>query len=503
MAEEIKILECNCVNSKFSLDYHCMQTCIKKYADSLGDSIARSFKEMEDLENGALVNLDEERMVGHYWLRNASIAPTEKIAMDIESSLASICDFTEQIHSGKIAAASGKRFKHLIVAGIGGSQLGFQFLAEAMKSGAEKMIPHTIDNSDPEGIETLLAKIGDELSETLVIFISKSGGTVEVKNMIIEVKAVFAKKDIPFEKHFVAITMARSSMHKMAEDEKWLAVFPTWDWVGGRVSVMSSVGLLPLSLLGVHITQLLDGAKAMDILTREKDAMHNPAMLLAVIWNYFLTEKKITTMVTLPYKDRLSFFSRYLQQLVMESLGKEKTRRGNKIHAGLTVYGNKGSTDQHAYVQQLREGVRDFFTIFFLVKKDRGGKAPIVNHSTITTGDYLWAFGLGTQQALFERGRESVLITMDEITPNTLGGLIALFERAVGFYASMLNINAYNQPGVEAGKVCAEDIVTLQEKVKQLLQETKDATPERIAQTVGSSDLRLIRYLVWHCRANQ
>jgi glucose-6-phosphate isomerase len=322
--------------------------------------------------------------------------------------------------------------------------------------------------------------------------------------MILELQVAFSTKKIPFEKHFIAVTMQGSPMEKVAREENWLNVFPTWDWVGGRVSVFSSVGLLPLALLGISINDLLFGAREMDKITRNKTVINNPAMLLSVAWKYFKEERKITTMVTLPYKDRLSFFSRYLQQLVMESLGKNKTRQGEKTCTGLTVYGNKGSTDQHAYVQQLREGICDFFTLFLLVKKDRDNIAPIVNHSTITTGDYLWAFCLGTQKALFEKNRESILLTMDKISPTVIGALIALFERAVGFYAYMLNVNAYNQPGVEAGKICAEDIISLQEKINIFLSQKKyiELTVEEIAQSIGSDDLRLVSYLVEHYRAN-
>lgn len=497
------LLEFNCANFNFSMDYNCLQVDLVKYTETIQPHLIRALAEMKALEKGLLANIDEERMVGHYWLRDTKIAPTEKISWDIETALAEITDFTEKIHTGAILSPRGKKFRHLIVAGIGGSQLGFQFITEAMQSCAPPMmVPHTIDNCDPEGIERVLETIGDGLAETLVIFISKSGGTVEVKNMIYEIKETFSKRSLPFRHHFVAVTMANSVLHDLAINENWSAIFPTWDWVGGRVSVLSPVGLLPLSLLGFGVKELLNGAKAMDAVTRNTVIPQNPALLLAAIWNYFATEKNIHTMVTLPYKDRLCFFSRYLQQLIMESLGKDKTNHGTKIRTGLTVYGNKGSTDQHAYVQQLREGPCDFFTLFFLVKKDRMSKAPVVNYTTVTSGDYLWAFCLGTQKALFEQGRESLLLTLDEINPTTLGALIALFERAVGFYASMLEINAYNQPGVESGKVCAEEIVRWQEEVNKELSTHPQIGVKPLAAKIGCTDERLIHYLCARYHAN-
>jgi len=170
----------------------------------------------------------------------------------------------------------------------------------------------------------------------------------------------------------------------------------------------------------------------------------------------------------LPYKDRLMLFSKYLQQLIMESLGKEKDLDGNTVHQGIAVYGNKGSTDQHAYVQQLREGVNNFFATFIKVLKDREGASINVDDGA-TTGDFLNAFLLGTREALSENNRESLMITIDEVTPRNVGILIALYERAVGFYATLVNVNAYHQPGVEAGKKAAARFLDVQRKLLEYL----------------------------------
>ncbi len=148
----------------------------------------------------------------------------------------------------------------------------------------------------------------------------------------------------------------------------------------------------------------------------------------------------------------------------MESIGKEMILNGSRVNQGITVYGNKGSTDQHAYVQQLREGVSNFFVTFIEVMKDRKGKSIAVEPN-VTSGDYLSGFFQGTREALHENGRESVTLTVDELTPYSIGVLIALYERAVGFYAGLVNINAYHQPGVEAGKKAAGVVLELQAKV--------------------------------------
>jgi glucose-6-phosphate isomerase len=194
-------------------------------------------------------------------------------------------------------------------------------------------------------------------------------------------------------------------------------------------------------------------------------------------------------MVVLPYKDRLLLFSRYLQQLVMESLGKERDLQGRVVHQGLTVYGNKGSTDQHAFVQQLRDGPPDFFVTFVRVLKDREGASLEVEPGA-TSGDFLDGFLLGTRRALLESGRPSLTLTVPNVSPRSLGMLIALYERAVGLYASLVGINAYHQPGVEAGKKAAASVIELQRRVMGVLRERgpSGATCEELAAAAGAPD---------------
>jgi glucose-6-phosphate isomerase len=179
-------------------------------------------------------------------------------------------------------------------------------------------------------------------------------------------------------------------------------------------------------------------------------------------------------MVVLPYKDSLLLLSRYLQQLVMESIGKRLDLQGHRVDQGLTVYGNKGSTDQHAYVQQLRDGNPDFFATFVRVLEPGG--EPLEVEPGVTAGDYLHGLLLGTRAALSENQRTSLTLTVARVDARTVGALIALFERAVGLYASLLGVNAYHQPGVEAGKKAATSLLALQGKVLAALgAEPRDA----------------------------
>jgi glucose-6-phosphate isomerase len=194
-------------------------------------------------------------------------------------------------------------------------------------------------------------------------------------------------------------------------------------------------------------------------------------------------------MVILPYKDRLMLFPKYLQQLIMESLGKEKDLNNKVVNQGISVYGNKGTTDQHAYVQQLRDGVNNFFATFIEVLHDLDGTSLEVEPG-ITSGDFLSAFLNGTRSALYENNRESITISIDRLDARSIGALIALYERAVGFYATLVNINAYHQPGVEAGKKMAEGVITLQREVFSYLRKNPGAsfTADEIANALSANE---------------
>ncbi len=426
--------------------------------------IEKAFKDMEALEAGAIANPDENRMVGHYWLRNAGLAPDEALKNDIEKCLADIKTLATKVLSGEIQGAGGK-FKNVLVIGIGGSALGPQFVDQALsEANAEGLQAYFFDNTDPNGIDRTLEEIGDELNQTISVVISKSGGTPETRNGMLEAKAAYEAKGLNFAQHAVAVTGESSKLDHFAESGGWITRLPMWDWVGGRTSELAAVGLLPAALQGFDIDAMLHGAAEMDALTRQWEVSKNPAALLALMW-YFLTDGKGSKdMVVLPYKDRLELFSKYLQQLVMESLGKELDLNGKVVNQGIAVYGNKGSTDQHAYVQQLREGLLNFFVVFIEVLEERSGDSILVEDA-FTSGDFLQGFYLGTRDALYEKDRQSVTITVDKVDAHNVGALIALFERAVGFYASLVNVNAYHQPGVEAGKKAAAGILELKQTI--------------------------------------
>ena len=463
----------------------------------------KAFQNMAALEGGAIANPDENRMVGHYWLRDPELAPTAELRQEIAQNLEQIEAFAQKVHSGEIHPPGGTKFTDILSIGIGGSALGPQFVAQALAPFPSLAI-HFIDNTDPDGIDRVLTQLKDRLSSTLVLVISKSGGTPEPRNGMIEVKTAYAAQHLDFAPHAVAITGKESKLDKQAKSEGWLTTFPMHDWVGGRTSEMSAVGLVPAALQGIAIREMLAGAKEMDAATRIPQIKGNPAATLALCWYFAGNGRGEKDMVVLPYKDSLMLFSRYLQQLVMESLGKEKDLDGNTVHQGIAVYGNKGTTDQHAYVQQLRDGVANFFMTFIEVLEDRQGPSPEVEPG-VTAGDYLSGLLQGTRKALYENQRDSITVTIPHVSPRTVGALIALYDRAVGFYGDLVHINAYHQPGVEAGKKAAAAILDLQTRLIQIIQQ--EGTPlylSQLAEKAEATDqIEAIYKILRHLHANQ
>ncbi|MBM4201747.1 MAG: glucose-6-phosphate isomerase [Gammaproteobacteria bacterium] len=481
--------------SRMGFDETLLETLAPKFADA--------FKLMADLEAGAIANPDENRRVGHYWLRDPDRAPDSATREEIVSTLADIESFVVAIDAGEIRPPRADRFTDILWVGIGGSALGPQFVSEALVSCDAPRAIHFIDNTDPAGFDRILGRLGERLGSTLVIITSKSGGTPETHNALVEVKQVFAAKGLDFAGHAVGITLRGSAMDKLEDAEGWLREFPMFDWVGGRTSEMSAVGLLAAALQGIDIRGMLAGAAEMDAATRVPEVRRNPAALLALSWYHAGQGKGEKDMVILPYKDSLMLFSRYLQQLVMESLGKEKDLDGRVVHQGLAVYGNKGSTDQHAYVQQLREGIPNFFATFIEVLEDRSGPSVEVKPGA-TSGDFLTGFLLGTRQALYENCRESITLTIPRVDARRVGALIALYERAVGLYAFLVNINAYHQPGVEAGKKAAAAILDLQGRICSALATAGGPISlAALAESIGATEqVETVYQIVRHLAAN-
>ena len=412
------------------------------------EAIDGALSSMASLVNGDIANPSEGRMVGHYWLRDPERAPDAEISAAIVESWKDLENFMTKV---------GDRFRHVVWAGTGGSSLGPQLIARAHRFQPGGRRIDFLDNCDPETYERVLAHV--ELSDTLFVIVSKSGRTSETMSALSFIEAECVKRGIDLSERIVALTTPNSALHQKAQNERWLATFPIWEWVGGRTSIFSSVGLLPLMLLGGDHRAFLEGAKLVDTWTYQSPLEENPALTLAASLSDSV-DCGWPNLAILPYNDRLELLGRYLQQLIMESIGKEVAIDGESDGKGLTVYGNKGTTDQHAFVQQLREGSDDAVVGFVEVLCD-----DVTNfHSqlSVDTSDSLSAFLAGTRKALMDVDRYCFTLTLERLDEASLGGLIAFWERVVGFLGALWELNPYDQPGVEAGKIAAKDVLRLQ-----------------------------------------
>ena len=316
--------------------------------------------------------------------------------------------------------------------------------------------------------------------------VSKSGGTQETLNNLTALENIYAAKHLKYADFACAITMEGSKLDQHAKAAGYLKVFPMAESIGGRTSETSIVGHVPAALAGIDFAMFLEGACRMDIWTRNRSFRDNPAMMLAAMWYIAGAGKGDRNMVIVPYSDRLVLLSRYLQQLVMESLGKELDLDGKTVHQGLNVFGNKGGTDAHAFIQQLNDGRNDFFATFIEVMRDA---RDIALPENLTMGDYLHGFMYGLTAALSSKQRQVITMQIASVSPDNLGSLIALYERAVAIYAEFIHINAFHQPGVQAYKLAAKGVLEVREKFFAALKNRPvSGTAAELAQQAGLPD---------------
>ena len=424
----------------------------------LAAPLARAHAEMVRLEAGAIKNPDENRKVTHF---------SDRL------TYADSAQFRE-VEAFARAIAAGGEIEQVLVNGIGGSALGPQLLQQAahgpywneQAAAARRHFPkiYFVDNTDSAGLADALAVL--DLGKTLAVTISKSGGTQETKNNMLALEAAYRAAGIPFGPHAAAVTMPGSELDRYARAGHWRQIFPMADSIGGRTSETNIVGHVPAALAGIDFAAVVAGGRHMDELTRNPDPAQTPAYLLAAAWYIAGRGKGERNMVVVPYSDRLGLMGKYLQQLVMESLGKEKDLDGKVVHQGLTVFGNKGGTDAHAYIQQLNDGRDDFFALFIEPLRD-AAHYPI--DAQLSMGDYLHGFKEGLVRALTGKGRRVAEISLAAADVFNLGMLIALFERAVAVYAELIHINAFHQPGVQAYKLASKDVTAVYLKLQEWL----------------------------------
>ena len=470
--------------SGFSIDFSRMNISYAQL-DALQDKFTRASAEMAALENGAIKNPDENRKVTHF---------TDRASYRTSELFTAVETFASAVRSGAITGGTGKVFDAVVVNGIGGSALGPQLLQFAINGPYWNEKNRTarnnglriyfLDNTDPAGLKDLLELI--DLESTLQLCVSKSGGTQETFNNLTALENTYAQAGLNYSQYACAITMAGSQLDKHAKNGNWLKVFPMAESIGGRTSETSIVGHVPAALAGIDFRMFLEGACRMDIWTRNSNYKDNPAAMLAAMWYIAGEGRGNRNMVIVPYSDRLVLLSRYLQQLVMESLGKELDLDGNPVHQGLNVFGNKGGTDAHAFIQQLNDGRDDFFATFIEVLHD-ADNVPM--SSDLNMGDYLHGFLYGLAAALEAKKRPVITMEISTVSPANLGALIALYERAVAIYAEFININAFHQPGVQAYKLAAKSMLAIREKLfTGLTQRPVSGTAAELAAMTGLND---------------
>jgi len=455
-------------------------------------TVEAALQSMRNLEEGAVSNPSEGRRVGHYWLRHPAKAPEPEIKAAIEDSWMALERFVSGLES---------KFNHVVWVGMGGSALGPQLLAGAHKYQPGNRQFDFLDNCDPQTYERILAH--RNLTETLFVIVSKSGRTSETMSALSFIEAECASQDVELSDRIVALTAPDSALEQKALNERWLGVFPIWEWVGGRTSVFSSVGLLPVMLLGGDYRAFLDGARKMDQWTLDGGLGENPALTLAAALSDSV-DCGWPNLAILPYSDRLDLLGRYLQQLVMESIGKETVTDGETDPKGLTVYGTKGTTDQHAFVQQLREGSDDAVIGFVeVLDHEVGTWHPEL---AIAATDSLSAFLAGTRKALIDVDRYCFTLTLERLDESHLGALLAFWERVVGFLGALWELNPYDQPGVEAGKVAAKEVLALQQELCAAIEAGSSGTAAVLAAALDADEglcFHILRRLAANGRIRQ
>ncbi|MBT3379910.1 MAG: glucose-6-phosphate isomerase [Lentisphaerae bacterium] len=443
--------------------------------------LAAAHKEMGKIEAGEIKNPDEKRQVTHF---------SDRLDYAGSAVFKAVEAFAEEVRGGT-ALADGKPVEAVVINGIGGSALGPQLvqfaingpywneLPRAARNGFPKI--YFLDNTDPVGQTDLKAAV--DPATTIVVTVSKSGGTRETLNNMTALEAWFSEHEVNFAAHAVAVTMAGSKLDAYAKENTWLKVFPMAESIGGRTSETNIVGHVPAALTGIDFGQLVAGGQYMDELTRAPELANNPAYQLASAWYVAGEGRGNRNMVIVPYSDRLVLLGKYLQQLVMESLGKELDLDDNVVHQGLTVYGNKGGTDAHAYIQQLNDGRDDFFVTFIEVLKD---SEELPMGDGMSMGDYLHAFKDGLVNALSGKGRKVIQIILESLDAFAIGMIIALYERAVAFYAELIHINAFHQPGVQAYKLASGAVNDLQATLQTWIADRGDKSWEGSAAAMAA-----------------
>ena len=438
---------------------------------------AQLIEKYESLYNGAVINTGEKRLVLHQLTRgqlgNDVVADGVNKRDFYVSQQERIADFANKVHAGEITNAAGEKFTTVVQIGIGGSDLGPRAMYLALENWAKvnnkfKMEAKFISNVDPDDAAAVLNSI--DVAHSIFILVSKSGTTLETLTNESFVKDALAKAGLDASKHMIAVT---SETSPLAKSDDYLAAFFMDDYIGGRYSSTSAVGGAVLSLaFGPDVfAEFLAGAAEVDKAATNKDLLKNPEMLDALIGVYERNVLGYPSTAVLPYSQALSRFPAHLQQLDMESNGKSVNRFGEPVDyvTGPVIFGEPGTNGQHSFYQLLHQGTDIVPLQFIGFKNNQIGTDVVIQDSTsqqklcANVAAQIVAFACGkadeNRNKNFEGGRPSSIIIGEQLTPKTLGALLAHFENKVMFQGFVWNVNSFDQEGVQLGKVLAKRVL--------------------------------------------
>ena len=451
---------------------------------------------------GSIFNNTEHRAVLHTALRAPKSATIlfegKNIVPEIHAVLDQMAAFTEQIHSGKWTGYTGKRITDIVNIGIGGSDLGPRMVCQALRPYHKPHLAvHFVSNVDGHDLDAVLGKVSPET--TLFIIASKTFTTLETMLNAHTARNWFlnSANEAGLPRHFVAISTNHEAVSAFGIHPD--NMFPFWDWVGGRYSVWSAIGLPVMLALGRdHFAELLAGAHAMDVHFQHAALENNMPVILALvgIWNRnFLNYASVSIA---PYLQDLVHFPSYLQQLEMESNGKRVTREGLSVTWATSpvTWGNVGTNGQHAYFQLLHQGT-DITPIDFITALKPSHALPR-HHAALLANCFaqsealmlgktadevkagLKAAGMADNEIAFQvphrtfpGNRPSNTILMNSLKPESLGALIALYEHKTFVQGAIWDVNPFDQWGVELGKVLAKSI---QEELENPVEHQHDSS---------------------------
>ena len=431
----------------------------------------------EELYNGAVINTGEKRLVLHHLARRQ--LGTDVVVDGVNkrefyvSQQEKAADFANKVHAGEITNAAGEKFTTVVQIGIGGSDLGPRALYIALENwakenGVAKMEAKFISNVDPDDAAAILKST--DLAHALFIVVSKSGTTLETLTNEAFVKDALIKAGLNPANHMLAVT---SETSPLAKSDDYLEAFFMDDYIGGRYSSSSAVGGVVLSLaFGPEIfARILNGAAEEDKLAANKNILENPDMLDALIGVYERNVQGYPSTAVLPYSQALSRFPAHLQQCDMESNGKSVNRFGEPVNyvTGPTIFGEPGTNGQHSFYQLLHQGTDIVPLQFVGFKNSQIGMDVVIEDSTsqqklcANVAAQIVAFACGKKDENlnknFEGGRPSSIIIGDQLTPESLGALLAHFENKIMFQGFVWNVNSFDQEGVQLGKVLAKRVL--------------------------------------------